>query len=143
MPSEGFWHNTCEPDDGLPIPTASEKSWKNQNLFLKALILVEEKLLRVHQINVDFYNNHGGPIIAENVICYRGFSSCRICETLNCSREFSMNGWQWPEGFRHYIEKHNVKPSGEFITFILNKSQAELSSKQGECKHENSMDCNP
>lgn len=128
MPNEGFWHNKIEINDGLPIPVANEKPWKSQDLFLKALTLIESELLRVHAINIDNYNNHR-PLIEENVISYRGFSFCRICEKTNCSREFLIDDWRWPEGFRHYIEQHSVKPSGEFISFILKKFQAELSSK--------------
>lgn len=47
-------------------------------------------------------------------------SLCRICGRLNGCSEFTLGEWQWPSGLRHYVEQHNVKPSDEFIEFILN-----------------------
>jgi hypothetical protein len=112
MQNEGFWYGTDKKEDAnLPMPVANKKSWKNQELFLKALKLIESK----------------NPPDLDH--CYMGWSDCRLCGCQNGTMEFELDGWLWPEGFGHYIEKHNVKPSGEFITFILKKSQAELSSK--------------
>lgn len=53
------------------------------------------------------------------VLHMKGWSTCRCCGKMNGSREFSYKGWNWPEGFRHYIEIHNVVPSAEFLKEVL------------------------
>jgi hypothetical protein len=54
----------------------------------------------------------------ENV--YMGISPCRCCNADNGSAEYVYAGWKWPEGYRHYLEEHNVEPSASFMVFINN-----------------------
>jgi hypothetical protein len=104
MPNEGFWHDKYErKNDGFPMPVANEKPWMHQQFFLEVLKRVENGI----RITPDMR--------------YMGDSECRICECVNGSIEYRLNEWVWPEGFRHYVEKHNVMPSKEFIDFIMNK----------------------
>lgn len=65
--------------------------------FLKMLDKVEAKAYSVH---------------------LKGWSDCRICGQDIGSVEFEYRNWNWPIGLSHYIEKHLVKPSNEFIKFI-------------------------
>ncbi len=50
---------------------------------------------------------------------YKGWSSCRFCGIENGSCDKTDNTYLWPEGFEHYIEKHNVKPPIEFIEHCI------------------------
>jgi hypothetical protein len=92
---EGFWYSKYEPD--LPMPKAFKHPWKNKDIFLSMLEKVEARA---------------------QVTAYRGWSTCRLCGRHNGSQEFEYRGWRWPEGYRHYVQEHNVIPSPAFDRFI-------------------------
>lgn len=94
---EGYWNNDRNDYPELPRPRAIDQPWKGRRSFLKALGKVEAR----------FPGNR-----------YKGFSRCRICGQMNGSSDHSASGWVWPEGFRHYVEAHNVRPSTAFIDLI-------------------------
>lgn len=96
LKKEGFWYSKETP--GFPMPVANATPWEGKNEFLSKLSKIEEKAV---------------------IIRYRGWSVCRICSKHNGSTEFNLAGWCWPSGFRHYVEEHNVKPSNEFLNFVL------------------------
>jgi len=53
---------------------------------------------------------------------WRGNSWCRFkCDSryLPGYRDLTDGTYVWPEGFTHYVEKHNVKPPVEFIQHVL------------------------
>ena len=52
---------------------------------------------------------------------YRGFSPCRLCERDNGNSAFRVADWEWPEGFRHYLADHDIRPSQSFEEFVLNE----------------------
>lgn len=54
-------------------------------------------------------------------IAYRGHSSCRLCHAKNGFESLRLDGWEWPSGFRHYVEVHGVRPTRAFEAFILNR----------------------
>jgi|SRR5215208_4033156 len=101
---EGFWRAppTSFYEDpqyrGLPWPEAHDEPMEDKEVFLEALNYAEA--------------------FAE-VTSYRGWSTCRLCGKHNGSVQFDLRGWTWPEGYRHYIEVHNVRPSPEFKAFVL------------------------
>lgn len=95
---EGFWYSKYEPD--LPMPVANPEPWEGQDTFLAALEKVEGKA---------------------SCTAYRGWSNCRLCQKFNGNEEHDHKGWSWPAGFRHYVAEHNVRPTSEFILFILNE----------------------
>ena len=37
---------------------------------------------------------------------------------MNGTAEYSLNNVNWPQGYSHYIETHNIVPSKEFYSFI-------------------------
>lgn len=109
---EGFWasHATTDSDGekGIPLamPVHTSAPWVGKRRFLRALAHMEETA------------NSNNLIVA-----YRGSSACRCCGKLNGSSEFQVpfegdHAWHWPNGFSHYIEVHNVRPSQAFIDFI-------------------------
>jgi hypothetical protein len=94
---EGFWRQRVDEESELPWPNPIE-SWPARTAFLKSLTAVEA--------------------VAEQEI-YRGFSLCRVCQCRNGNTSYRFAEWEWPAGFRHYVEQHQVQPSAEFVTFIL------------------------
>jgi hypothetical protein len=98
---EGFWYSKNEPN--LPMPLHSDKEWEGKKKFLNKLKLVQERIRQQF---------------------YKGSSVCRICNERNGFGEYRFKDRYfdvvWPEGFIHYIEKHNISPSHNFAVFIAN-----------------------
>lgn len=73
----------------------------------------------------DYIRPRWSPLTKEMVLMYldkgktvkhwKGSSNCRICGKENGSTELSDGTYVWPEGFSHYIEKHDVMPPEDFI----------------------------
>ncbi|QXV73691.1 hypothetical protein [Rhizobium phage RHph_N46] len=61
----------------------------------------------------------GAAQVKARVNSYKGWSTCRLCGEKNGSKEYSLNGFRWPEGLTHYIDAHNVLVTGEFMSFLL------------------------
>jgi hypothetical protein len=53
---------------------------------------------------------------------WKGKSFCRFgCQNVDMgSKDLTDEIYVWPEGYAHYLEKHNVKPPRELINHILN-----------------------
>jgi hypothetical protein len=61
----------------------------------------------------------------EKDTAYFGISWCRFeCgeHDMGCW-DLTDGVWIWPEGFAHYLEKHDVKPPQEFVDYVLTKSR--------------------
>lgn len=98
---EGFWYSKYSPEFPKPKPGPE---WKNKDKFIEKLTNLEERLERKR---------------APYIVFYRGYSNCRCCNKFNGTAEFHYKGWCWPTGFMHYVKDHEIKPSDEFIEFIL------------------------
>lgn len=47
------------------------------------------------------------------------YKDCLLCDKKDISTGvFTVNGIKWANGMAHYINKHNIKPSDEFIDYI-------------------------
>lgn len=110
---EGFWFSEQEPH--FPHPQPQSVSWPGEADFLMALDRVEAHLAQSETGRVN----------------YRGPSPCRLCVpasdkpfVFNGSREYRHPDWAWPEGFRHYIAVHHVRPTPEFEAWVLRENQA-------------------
>lgn len=91
---EGFWQSSMEPD--LPMPVA-DVDWPERDAFLGRFAKAESMARK---------------------LAYRGMSRCRVCGKTNGCQTMSLNGWEWPSGFLHYVRDHGVKPSDDFIAFV-------------------------
>ena len=91
---EGYWRRSEYEESALPWPLPTP-GW-GEIEFLARLKKVEA---------------------IANFVSYRGFSMSRLTNEFNGGKEYVHNGWRWPEGLGHYIER-GVKPSSEFIEFI-------------------------
>lgn len=108
---EGFWRNERDPSTkNLPRVRAREKPFRGQVEFLSALH-------RVEAYHPEINPQHS-----------KGWSNCRCCDKKNGSVQFKLRAlgvtWEWPNGFRHYVEDHNVRPSLAFHEWILAVSEA-------------------
>lgn len=112
---EGFWrHRDDNKTSHMPLPIPSQLRWIGQAEFIKALKLVQ-KSSRI------------------KTRAFKGDSKCRVCEKKNGSTEFSLTTmgvtWQWPVGFLHYAEDHNIRPSFAFQEFICEVADSILIKK--------------
>lgn len=107
---EGFWWSADKSNRDLPKVKARKTAWRGQREFLTALN-------RIEQYHPDTQKFHA-----------KGWSNCRCCEKKNGSVQFKLRAlgvtWEWPNGFRHYVEDHNVRPSLAFQEWILAVSEA-------------------
>lgn len=94
---EGFWRRSPDEASPLPWPTA-DVVWPNQAQFLVKLDELET---------------------VASAIDYMGYSFCRLCGRENGASEFIAGGFVWPEGLRHYVADHGVRPSRDFELFVL------------------------
>ena len=46
---------------------------------------------------------------------YKGSSTCRICNKLNGSEDYTRDGITYPSGYVHYIRDHGVVPDHSVI----------------------------
>lgn len=95
---EGFWRSSMEPDLPMPVP---DPNWTGGPDLLAALAIVERRATP-HR--------------------FRGVSRCRICDRGNGNTTFELDGWEWPSGLAHYVRDHGVRPSDDFVAFVLNRA---------------------
>jgi len=93
--SEGYWASALCPL--LPTAIHKDRAWHGKKQFLAKLDRVELQANRVQ---------------------FRGISKCRLCNCQNGGGTFEYLGWRWPQGYSHYIDVHNIKPSAEFFAFV-------------------------
>ncbi len=93
---EGFWWSEKEPH--YPKPLHSNIEIENKSLIIERLMSVQSKASKQH---------------------YRGFSRCRCCKERNGSVTYYYKGWSWPEGLLHYVDKHNITLTNEFLMQVL------------------------
>lgn len=108
MLKEGFWHSEGEPDLPKPKVMAKASEWVKTGgpeKFARLLNKVQTRARKRH---------------------FKGWSTCRICGRSNGSSEFSYKNVVWPSGLMHYIVDHNVKPSDQFIKFIIREVKGGL-----------------
>lgn len=96
---EGYWRTSYAPE--LPMP-ATDVDWPERDRFLPLLDDVQK---------------------AARARYTKGMSTCRICGETNGSIEYELDEWKWPEGLRHYLSDHGVRPTADFEAFVLDRSR--------------------
>jgi hypothetical protein len=88
----------------LMWPIASDKKWPDMDIFLKHLEFSQEIFIdknKFKKVDKKYHKN------------------CLICGKKNIvTGHFMVNGMMWDDGMVHYIKKHNIKPSEEFIDYV-------------------------
>ena len=98
----GFWRDPSEPETaGLPNPKdCADPQWDTGE---------RRRVIRYLRSGKEFAN-------------YLGYSWCRmdcgIPDNKLGSRDLTDGTYVWPEGFAHYVEKHNVKPPEHFLQHV-------------------------
>jgi len=88
----------------LPYPIHSDSEWNDKETFLLQLLEIQHSLYNNDKFEP--YNKHD-------------YKNCLLCDKKNISTGFySINNIRWETGMKHYIKKHNIKPSNEFIDYI-------------------------
>ena len=117
--TEGYWASDQDPSKDIykgEYPWPQSSSFPEKEEFMIKLTKVEEYLKLKEETKIKDEEDY--------VISYRGLSRCRICNEKNGYKEyvfkFSKNGKvNWPEGFRHYVEAHEIRPSDKFVEIIM------------------------
>eukprot|EP00760_Papus_ankaliazontas_P024430 PhM_4_TR2303/c0_g1_i1/m.103159 len=118
----GFWRAHADPSHksntagyvGLPFPEPNTLTPSEASTISRCLSLLEKRIPR------------------DNITSYRGMSTCRLCpggDVLNGSVEYSWEGFTWPEGLVHYIERHRVRPPNSNAFFEMIKMEEKKSGK--------------
>jgi hypothetical protein len=97
---EGFWCDLTEKDFVLkefPFPQTNQIIEGEIADFISKLTQVENK--------------------TPTFKCM-GHSTCRICGEQNGNETYYTDLFAWPQGFKHYIKEHGVKPSAAFVLHI-------------------------
>lgn len=53
---------------------------------------------------------------------WMGFSNCRLCGCRNGTTCLTDGSFVWPEGYGHYIDKHDVMVDPDLLAHILTQS---------------------
>jgi hypothetical protein len=109
---EGIWRNNfvIKKSDYdykgklIPWPKSSKSIWK-RNIFIKKLVEIENILIK----KGNFVQLHGKKV--RNCI----FGDIYEVDT----KLFYIGNNYWTDGLLHYIKKHKIKPSNEFISMIM------------------------
>ncbi len=117
----GFWSSAFAAP-GKPVGPRSplfhvDASWPldERRRLVRALRALEAHLCAtVRDLNASM------PASAEKVVCFRGWSLCRVCRQKNGSQEF-VSDFTWPEGYKHYIVDHELRPPAEFVAFVFRR----------------------
>lgn len=90
----------------LPFPTHVKIIlWQEKELFLNKLKEVQNNLAHLNKFKHYDKDN---------------YKDCLFCDKKKITTGlFSINGMRWENGVEHYIEKHNIKPSIDYIDFIF------------------------
>ncbi len=97
---EGFWCDNVYKDNlfkEFPYPKENQIEQNEIAEFISKLAKVESKAQK---------------------FSYLGYSECRICGKQNGNKTYYSDLFAWPEGYRHYIKEHGVKPSAAFVLHI-------------------------
>lgn len=118
---EGYWRNPRHPEgtEQFPIAEESRKAFQGKQECIALLHVAEEKATERHT---------------------KGWINCRICGQKNGSSYFTLNGFEWPSGYMHYIKQHNIKPTAEFAGMLitLTKNAAVIEVRAPEVRDESS-----
>lgn len=105
---EGMWNYSSSPQydfigNPLSSPLSSDKKWNISDVFLNQLLKTQTFL----------FDNKKYKIISEH-------NKCILCNKKQSKKYlYILNGIIWDNCLVHYIQKHNVKPSIEFIDTVF------------------------
>lgn len=63
---------------------------------------------------------------------YAGYSPCRFCGQRNGALELTDGVFVWPDGLRHYVVDHAVRPPKRFVEHVRARVEAPESAPRDE-----------
>lgn len=125
----GFWRQEKNSISNLPFP--SENSSNYIGGFIEKLSLLNDEVTKNYKYyDYNMYTNcYTNDNCSNNIVVrlenlylikFKGFSRCRICNCPNGSYTLYLNGYAFPNGYFHYIIKHNIEVPLEFQQMICN-----------------------
>lgn len=128
MLREGFWSEDRKPTAFIDSDYhTTERGIK----FINQLNLIHKRIKSISSIDwmnigflgKDYKSEKSGLGLCDHdlqYVEYAGYHTCLICGKNAGDAEYTLRGkWIVPEGYKHYVEVHDVKPSEEFETFLL------------------------
>lgn len=118
---EGYWASNIDPEKDeykgkypWPVPTIGE--WPDKQAFIDKLTKIEAS----PDERIEMLDAPGLHLVQ-----FRGIAHSRLENTYVDNGEYIYNGpkftIRWPAGYlRHYVIKHNIRPSKEFQDFVMN-----------------------
>lgn len=97
--SVGYWKQSENSNENLPWPTTGRK------------------LPNETKHKIILYLNRGKTHAA-----WMGSSHCRICGCMNGSTCLTDGTFVWPEGYAHYIDKHDVMVDPDLLAHIITQT---------------------
>jgi len=116
----GYWHETKQ-GSSSSVYDAIDKNWDKGE---RQMVLDYLKLASMSDIEES--GGAGGPTVLAS---WRGLSMCRICDQVNGNQCHGDAVYNWPQGYAHYIEAHNVKPPQKFIDHVRRQTQNSEANK--------------
>jgi len=122
----GFWREKKYEISILPFPCENSSNYIEG--FIENFKLLQDEVIK----NGKYYNYHiykkcytcndnrDDRIKKLYLIQYKGLSDCRICSCRNGSSTIYLNGYEFPSGYFHYVDSHNIKVPLEFQQMICN-----------------------
>lgn len=96
---EGYWYSKNEPH--LPMPIPNQLTNDEAKEIYELIVAIENDESKCWQVH------------------FLGPSTSRITGEYLGTTEYQNENWIWPEDFAsHYVLKHKVKPSDDFLKFI-------------------------
>jgi len=103
---EGYWKSSPNEPSPFPYPAGRDQPWRGLESFIRALSNVEKYLLSVKAfVRVDEERN------------------CKLCGKSDNKGQIDFvtnESIRWPGNLKHYFLVHNMAPSKEFYTYIMN-----------------------
>ena len=85
----------------FPIATEGKK-WLYSDEFIKKIKILESVLKK-----------------SDKFLKFENDKKCKLCDEYKSTGTYKLNKYIWEDILSHYIDKHNIRPSEEFIDFIL------------------------
>lgn len=102
-------------DTGEIVPPKEGNIWSGKNFFLEKLFALE-----------DYLASKKGDIYKMIPV------KCSLCSRKGISTiAYIHKNFIWTDGLKHYVSRHNIKPSSKFIRFVLNNDPNAMCGEHG------------
>jgi hypothetical protein len=115
----GYWEDDVP---GLGAVDAVDANWDDAEEKQMVTMYLQRAFASTTDEDTDNTNNKphndcdiGAPRVLKS---WRGLASCRICDEILGNTCHGDANYNWPDGYLHYLEQHQVKPPQHFIDHV-------------------------